>query len=247
MSTKECPVCSKAFTPWNKAQVRCSTACTKARARKRIRYVYGTCPECSTEWRHHRSGKSRHRYCSSQCGKMAVGRATREGTALKAIRARPLPDLSIPMWVRLEAHRIRKLKGHGLPRRAIAAYLCADCGAECSKARTSSRRLCLPCTATRARAIKHRAKSMRRHALRVGEKVDPIAIFDRDGWTCQGCGIPTPREHRGKSHWDSPELDHIVALAVGGKHEWSNLQCLCRRCNIRKGAGGIQILKLNGF
>jgi 5-methylcytosine-specific restriction endonuclease McrA len=31
-------------------------------------------------------------------------------------------------------------------------------------------------------------------------------------------------------------VDHIVAIAKGGRHEESNLQLLCPRCNLRKGA-----------
>lgn len=67
-------------------------------------------------------------------------------------------------------------------------------------------------------------------------------IFDRDGWTCQICGVelldkwttipgtnsPDPR---------SPEIDHIIPLSFGiasPGHRPSNVQASCRKCNGKK-------------
>lgn len=58
-----------------------------------------------------------------------------------------------------------------------------------------------------------------------------VSIFNRDGWTCQLCHRPTPKELRGTQNPAAPELDHIVPLSKGGKHIPSNVQCLCRECN----------------
>ncbi|WP_083716658.1 HNH endonuclease signature motif containing protein [Agrobacterium sp. DSM 25558] len=33
---------------------------------------------------------------------------------------------------------------------------------------------------------------------------------------------------------DSPELDHVKCLSIGGDHVQSNTQCLCRSCNVAK-------------
>lgn len=33
---------------------------------------------------------------------------------------------------------------------------------------------------------------------------------------------------------NAPELDHIIPIAKGGAHVWSNLQCACRECNAAK-------------
>ena len=35
---------------------------------------------------------------------------------------------------------------------------------------------------------------------------------------------------------DYPSIDHIKPLSKGGTHTWDNVQLLCRRCNILKGA-----------
>lgn len=80
---------------------------------------------------------------------------------------------------------------------------------------------------------KLRRKARKRQVL--AERVDPIVVFQRDGWRCRLCGVSTPRRLRATHHPHAPELDHIKALANGGPHTWANVQCLCRSCNIKKG------------
>ena len=55
-----------------------------------------------------------------------------------------------------------------------------------------------------------------------------------EGKRCQLCGIKTPKSAKGKQRNNSPELDHIQPLSVGGDHTWDNCQCACRQCNITK-------------
>ena len=61
-------------------------------------------------------------------------------------------------------------------------------------------------------------------------------VFDRDQWTCQECGIATPRSMRATGAENEPQLDHIIPLSRGGDHAPSNCRCLCRKCNLDKGA-----------
>lgn len=68
------------------------------------------------------------------------------------------------------------------------------------------------------------------------EPIDVFFIFDRDGWRCQMCGKKTPKNKRGTNCSNAPELDHIVPMSNGGSHLYSNVQCVCRACNIRKGS-----------
>ncbi len=68
------------------------------------------------------------------------------------------------------------------------------------------------------------------------ESVDPIYVLKRDGWRCMKCGVRTPQRYRGTTHERAPEVDHVVPLSRGGTHVRGNLQCLCRKCNIEKGA-----------
>jgi len=83
-----------------------------------------------------------------------------------------------------------------------------------------------------------RAGSARRKALergaRVGQSIDPIAVFERDKWRCHICGIKTKKALRGTYEPLAPELDHITTLADGGKHSWGNVACSCRKCNHAK-------------
>lgn len=66
------------------------------------------------------------------------------------------------------------------------------------------------------------------------EAVNPFKVFERDGWRCQCCKKPTPRDRRGTYHPRAPELDHIVPLSKGGEHSYRNTQLLCRACNAAK-------------
>ena len=67
------------------------------------------------------------------------------------------------------------------------------------------------------------------------EPINPIKLFERDGWKCQICGVKTPRSLRGSYEDRAPELDHRLAMASGGSHTWDNVQCTCRKCNMIKG------------
>lgn len=87
------------------------------------------------------------------------------------------------------------------------------------------------------RAAKYASKARRRMVQRDAtvESVDPIAVFERDGWRCYICGKDTPRELRGTNHDDAPELEHKISLFNGGDHSYANTACACRSCNAEKG------------
>jgi len=52
-------------------------------------------------------------------------------------------------------------------------------------------------------------------------------VLSRDGWTCRSCGR-TPKDGV------SLQVDHVVPRSKGGTDDPSNLQALCRKCNIGK-------------
>lgn len=53
------------------------------------------------------------------------------------------------------------------------------------------------------------------------------AVLARDKWTCQSCG-------RKPEHGITLQVDHIKPRSKGGTDDMSNLQTLCRKCNIGK-------------
>ena len=67
------------------------------------------------------------------------------------------------------------------------------------------------------------------------ENVDPQAVFERDDWLCHICGEAVDRELK---HPDplSASLDHIIPLAKGGEHSYTNCGTAHLGCNKRKGA-----------
>lgn len=87
------------------------------------------------------------------------------------------------------------------------------------------------------RAAKKRRSARRRASGDIkAQNIDPLKVFARDGWRCHLCGHSTPRKLRGTYKPRAPELDHIVTLADGGHHTWTNVACACRQCNAAKGA-----------
>lgn len=50
-------------------------------------------------------------------------------------------------------------------------------------------------------------------------------IFERDAYRCRNC----------ESYIDL-HLDHILPVAMGGTDDYENLQTLCQKCNLSKGA-----------
>jgi 5-methylcytosine-specific restriction endonuclease McrA len=96
------------------------------------------------------------------------------------------------------------------------------------------------CATRQYRRLDRAREHARRRAIRsvTIETVDPLLVFERDGWVCQICRIITPRGMRGTHDPRAPELDHIVPLAAGGEHSYRNTQCACRDCNGKKGDGG---------
>jgi len=65
----------------------------------------------------------------------------------------------------------------------------------------------------------------RRNDLRKKARLHLATLIKRDGEFCQRCGTT-----------ENLTVDHVVALANGGSNELDNLQLLCNRCNVAKGA-----------
>lgn len=63
-------------------------------------------------------------------------------------------------------------------------------------------------------------------------------LYDEQGGVCNGCRRMIPPELS-----DLMDLDHIVPRSKGGRHTWTNVQLLCRSCNVKKGNRSMAELK----
>lgn len=163
-------------------------------------------------------------YCA--CG-AAVGGRRKKASCSACLRKAQLSNGKLSALRNAEA----------LHRQDAKVVVCEECSHSfCPLYGSSNARLCAPCSTSRLRAHKAAARVMRKAKIRAAsvEWVNPIKVFDRDGWVCRLCGVATPRELRGSYDHAAPELDHVKPLSKGGEHSYANTQCLCRRCNAMK-------------
>ena len=62
---------------------------------------------------------------------------------------------------------------------------------------------------------------------------DRLAVYERDGWSCQICFHPVDRDSHYLSDW-YPTLDHVVPQSVRVDHSFENLRLVCRYCNLAR-------------
>ena len=91
----------------------------------------------------------------------------------------------------------------------------------------------------RSRTLDH--GNHRHRARKYGVAYEPgitlKKVFKRDNGICQICGKPCDWSDRGWSKYCGPlypSIDHIIALANGGGHVWSNVQLAHMMCNSEK-------------
>lgn len=219
-----------------------------------------TCVQCGVEFLPKRSDRTT--CCSRECGLSllrARGALTRAATVARraearaqratfacricgAVTVRPVcSDECIRTDARVK-HRQRHEVASCKPSRR-----CRECQTVFTPGYGDKRRKfcspeCLRRSVRRTRKAKERART--HNATR--ESVNPMKVFERDGWRCQLCRVATPKRLRGTYDERAPELDHIVPLAVGGEHSYRNTQCACRRCNAEKGSKPLGQMRLVG-
>lgn len=187
-----------------------------------------TCPYCGEVFLSEKSRPltrcSASACVSAQLREQAAPRiAAREEEKRKARQARQ----AVIKRVREEVMSLRKIAA----RKAKVRVACEECGSAFMSNRENARF----CNQQCSRRAYRRADKAKRRSHKRGEYVGLVAVFRRDRWHCQECGVHTPRESRGTHESYAPELDHILPLSQGGRHTWSNVQLLCRECNGSKG------------
>ena len=170
-------------------------------------------------------------YCSREC----AANRTVEQTAKRRLiekEAATYRKWAMGYGRGIHRHRFRRW-------RERASQPCIDCGCPVGVARTKTypASRCGSCAA-KERNRQSRISGKKREARLRGvtvEAVDPIKVFERDGWRCYLCGCETPKGKRGTYDDDAPELEHIIPVSRGGEHSYANTACSCRSCNAAKG------------
>lgn len=247
---RSCVVCGKEFQGMRKTKV-CSSICrgrlngNKPRdeiyATAKVRQTY-TCKGCGIDFRPKRG--DRLQYCTRGCSQ----KHAKSGK----IRKKPLLcKVSFPSCLSCgllftskggmrkccspacsKAHQAVQMVLTCAQQKGAEPLACKECGAAFVPAYGDKRRLFCSerCSHRLSRRIKKPMDRARKRAATI-ERVDPLKVFERDGWRCQICHKATPKRLRGKMVDLAPELDHIIPLSRGGEHSYRNTQCACRKCN----------------
>ncbi len=242
-SIRSCANCGHEIIGRNRGAIYCSDRCKwrvkdrnrpqRVRQRSKVQILVA-CHGCGVTAPRLKQREDAGRYCSRECYQRAKQVVTAEVDALGRIRKswgwRPSAEVTA------EAEALKRIA-----RRTIRQFRtqrgCTKCGAPVIGV-LNWRRTCRACKDAETRRQRRIAKAARKARLKGTrrESIDPIAVFERDGWRCYLCGNETPRFLRGTLELNAPELEHKVALANGGTHTWDNVACACRACNAEKGA-----------
>lgn len=257
---KTCAVCGTSYRSYKKDSRYCSSACQHESMRLPMRM----CSHCGEDYRPKRGDRTS--YCSKKCH----GAARTLSARMKPKPSKPVQVAECATCgqafeksgsarycskaCRYQTALASSRKRHEERSRAeydpeAHRFECRQCGKEvvpeygfrrtsyCSDA----------CSEAAKREQKKATNKVRRARIRGvrTESFRPIDVLRRDKWTCQLCGTKTPKRLRGTTDDRAPELDHIVPLALGGAHTIENTQCLCRKCNIQKGASSAGQLALH--
>ena len=123
---------------------------------------------------------------------------------------------------RIDAERKLRLAARGTRGTAVWVHgACVLCGTLFTFNQSQARYCSLSC----------RDKA---HSGRWIHRLDRLAIYRRDAWTCQICGEVTEPNAASGSAW-YPSLDHIIPRSLGGPDDWDNLRTAHNWCNSVRG------------
>lgn len=257
----KCKRCESPFRRRKPNQRFCSEPCQKAhrddkrRGDKDARNAKApewACEHCGEKFKRRKSSKDAVRFCSRECGFAARANVPNADPIVSAELISAAKDISVSFKVTRckcvdcgnrfsgstlssaycsdECRKCRYVAAND--NRDHSPRPCKECGEKFSTSYGDKRTVfcSIDCSKRNARR-KQRKKARARLRSVAVEIVDPIAVFERDKWRCQLCGVKTPRKLRGTIDDRAPELDHIMPLALGGAHSYLNTQCACRKCN----------------
>lgn len=220
-----CIVCGREYSGRSDNKGFCSRKCV---ARYSVENKQNVCVYCGSEF------KGKGKYCCDECLKKSKMKQSVCLVCGKEFYATGTQKLCSDECRRIKAYEAVRQKSidEFVPKMVV----CKECGTEFRTEYGKPRTVF--CSDECARKNHKRASKAVRRARKKGlgcEVFDPLDVFKRDRWTCQLCGVKTPKNLRGTCNDEAPELDHIIPLALGGEHSMRNTQCLCRKCNRDKG------------
>ena len=94
------------------------------------------------------------------------------------------------------------------------------------------------CRIIHSKESKDNRRHIRRGRLSLNhERVSRSKVFKNDNYTCYICNVKVIVYKDLKDKWnkkDAATLDHVIALANGGTHTYSNIKTCCSWCNSNK-------------
>lgn len=243
MSQHTCTVCAAPFESPRKVSKYCSNRCGAKASyeRRRDAGTYNptlkpsTCVVCATTWMNRTPGS---RYCSKACQdavRYPVENRRNRGSMSERVKAARHKQ----HWA-ARGKRGTTLWTSGRCRVCNAAFVSEHrnitCSDDCYREYHGD-------GYAQQRSISRMSRRARERNAFV-EKVDPLRVFESDGYRCHLCKRMTLK---GKTvpHPRAPTVDHVIPLAAEGKHEPRNCRTACFLCNSTKSHhGGGQLLLL---
>jgi len=236
-----CNCCGKSFVAHDKRKIYCSHKCrdvaykrskgqdSRLKPRKEKCIICGkefetfnaaqkTCsPECSKENKRRRDNR-RHHHTAEEY-KQILKKQVQQRAEVKIIEKR---------WYEAIHSIERECKVCG------SLFYCVD---------TESRVTCShECSISYAKSKKKYYKEKRLNQDNLIDKdISLETLFERDKGICYLCGELcdwSDHEWKNGNHYTGnnyPSIEHVVPLALGGKHQWENVRLAHFKCNVAKG------------
>lgn len=226
---KVCQVCGKEFLAVKGSEKFCGQGCKQQHRneRSRAKYIHvtyvNTCQECGTEFVANR----RKQYCSEQC-------KNKHKYEQQIIRKWG----SVNEW----QEEMRKRKATAIQDREAKAEAkkiwyegtCVVCGAEFKTLNPAQK----TCSKECGKRLRNARKQKRIPKEQIVDKdITLEALYRRDSGVCYLCGKVcdwTDKRSENIVGGNYPSIDHIIPIARGGLHSWSNVRLAHFNCNVAK-------------
>lgn len=172
------------------------------------------------------------RFCNRSCAMTAASRKAAERRSAEARKRREIVHVgpALPVTWLPAKHPAMQRQRRTKPRMWVSGP-CDWCGTAFTIADQLAARFCSDKCAKRSSwATRGRGFSIK--------PTERVAIYERDGWTCQLCREPVDPELMIINPCDdwAPSLDHVIPQSKGGSHDADNLRLAHRWCNAVRGA-----------